>query len=272
MKLYSISRAIIFGTALAMLASTTHADTPAPTPIKTKELASAPSEYSSVAGTDYRLHPFKAKDAAGHPLTDVPANIVDVFNRVGEWDAPKYSEPPAIAYPIPADIRDQIQLFYASGPGWVVVPKGWAIHRAAEGADGNAVFSFLSPKGREGGWLEIESIPACMGCMYSAADGIILGAHAGLEGITEDGAPEPTLVPKPESMTHPTACLAVFSYRVKPSLTVHAVVFLGHAEEPTETDEEGASLYIAMPDANAKLAEFIAGYFQRMHTDCAGVD
>ncbi len=274
MRLYSLSRVAMLCGVLAAFTSFAHADTQPPaSPAKPKELPSKLGDETSVAGTDYRLHPFIAKDAVGHPLTDVPANIVDVFSGAGDWDAPKYNGSLAMTYAIPADIRDRIQLFYVSSLGWIVVPKGWVIHSAGVGADGSADYEFAPPPATgEVGWLEIDSAGGCVGCMYSLADGLVPAAHAKLEEMMDDGTPEPTLDPKPESMTHPTPCMAVLRYRTKPSLTVNAVVFLGHTEEMSETDEEGASLYIALPDASAKLAAFITGFFQKTYADCAGVD
>lgn len=271
------SKALVAGVfALLLAASGANADpdssAPAPAPSNTRELLSAVSSQSSVAGEDYRLHAVTAKDSAGRPLNDVPANIVDVFNGAGEWSSPKYSEPPPIAEPIAADMLSQIQLFYAIGNGWMLVPRGWVLHRAAEGADGSTEFEFISSSSSTEGWEVFTTAGACMGCMYAEGDGIIPGAHDRLEEIIDDGAPEPKLHPAPDLITHPTPCMAVFSYRIKPLLTVHAIVFLGHAEEMSETDEEAQTQYLAMRDTSKKLAEFITAYFQKANSACSGVD
>ena len=271
------SKALVVGM-FALLAITSGASAkpepsaPAAAPNNTRELPSALSGETSVVGKDYRLHAVTAEDSAGHPLNDVPASIVDVFTGAGEWDSPKYSEAPAIEGSVPADMQAQIQLFYAAGSGWMLVPRGWILRRAAVGADGSAAFEFAPANPGAAGWEGIDTAGACMGCMYADGDGIVPGAHARLEEIVDDGEPEPKLHPTPDSMTHPTECMTVFRYRIKSELTVHAVVFLGHHEEESETDEEATTQYLAMPDKDSKLAEFITSYFQNMNAACSGVD
>lgn len=271
------SRALVAGV-FALLAITLGASAkpdssaPAAAPNNTRELPSALSGETSVVGKDYRLHAVTAKDSAGHPLNDVPANTVDVYTGAGGWDSPKYSEVPAIVEAVPADMRAQIQLFYAAGSGWMLVPRGWILRRAAVGADGSSAFEFAPGNPGVAGWEAFDTAGACMGCMYADGDGIIPGAHARLEEIVDDGAPEPKLHPAPDSMTHPTQCMTVFRYHIKSELTAHAVVFLGHHEEESETDEEAMTQYLAMPDKDSKLAEFITSYFQNVNVACSGVD
>lgn len=236
-----------------------------------RNLPIALNKHPSIAGKDYRLHAVIAQDSAGHPLSDVPAEIIEVYTGALNWNSPRYSKLPPIDS-LTADSRAQLQLFYAAGIGWMLVPRGWTVHRAAEGADGSDVYEFTPSTPGMPGWEAYSSAGGCVGCIYSMADGIIPGAHDKLEEIIEDGAKEPKLYPVPDSVTHPTPCMAMFSYRIKPPLIVHAAVFLGHAEEVSETDEEALALYAALPDTNNKLAEFVVAYFQNVNSACSGVD
>jgi hypothetical protein len=235
----------------------------------TVPLEGPPTCAASVVGVEYRLRDFKALDGAKRAVTDVPATLLDVMNGLGEWEAPRPEEAPAFTVPIPAALRSQIALFYSNVGGWMIVPRGWVVHSAGVGVNGNSGFTFVAPTGAKDGWMGHRTAPACMGCMYSEADGIIPGAHQGWVDLMTKGVadskvptsqgPESLLVPTPDAITHPDACTAILRYRVPSSPPVHAFVYLGH---PGAADLIMSKLQVALPDTKSTLADFIIGIFQ----------
>jgi hypothetical protein len=245
----------------------------------TVNLEGPPTYAASVVGVDYRLHDFKALDGAGHPITDVPATLLDVMTGGGDWDAPKPDEVPAFTVAIPTAFRSQVALSYSAASGWVIVPRGWIVHGAAVGVDGTSGFTFVAPTGAKDGWMGRRTAPACMGCMYGGADGIIPGAHQRLVDLMTTGLadlkapksqePEPRLVPTPDAMTHPNACTALLRYHVPSSPPVRAFVYLGR---PGDGDLIMSNLYVALPDTKSTLADFVIRTFQKTYAVCRAGD
>jgi hypothetical protein len=56
---------------------------------------------------------------------------------------------------------------YYHSYGWILVPRGWSLIRAASGADGSETLTFAPPHGR--GYIRFESAGACVGCALMSA-------------------------------------------------------------------------------------------------------
>ncbi|MFC5742464.1 DUF4850 domain-containing protein [Dyella tabacisoli] len=228
------------------------------------QLAGAPSRFSSVEGRDYRLVAAHPKDASGQVLTDIPAWRIDVRDSEGEWEENSDAKLPAWQPSIPAALRPHITLMHANAVGWIIVPRGWRVQRAVVGDDGNAIFNFIAPAGAATGWLTLEEIPACMGCMYSAADGILPDAHKLHDALMETSTPKPTLSPKPDSLSYPNRCTARLAYRPAQSPAVQAVLMLDQRSDPNFS-----AIYAALPGDQVALTNFILATHRTAHTDCA---
>ena len=225
-------------------------------------------QLKSEAGKDYRLRDFTAKDAAGKPL-GMPAQVIEMSYGDGEWTSLDSKDIPAFTDELPEEMRSRLQLFYTPGLGWVLVPRGWKVQRAAEGEDTTGRFTFVAPTGAKDGWLITDVVPACMGCMYMDTDGLLPSSHQRLidMDIAEPGSKPAQVIPTPDSMSHPNPCTAVFSYHKPPSPPVQAVVFLG--EETPDSDAGEQTLYLALPEKDSKLAEFLITRFRQHVTSCA---
>lgn len=229
----------------------------------------APSEASL---KNFRMHEFVAKGAIGQPLTNVPAALLDILSGMGDWDTPDPRKVPAFMADIPTDLRGQLQIFYKDdGVGWIVVPRGWKVWRAVEGADGNEWFTFVAPTGPKDGWMITGNVPGCQGCMYSDADGLIPGAHKVLidDQIADAGTPTAKVVPTPDSISHPNDCTAVLTYHKAHSPPVRAVVFVGIPVAGGDPSER--SLYLALPAVKSKVSDFIVDNFRKLTSSCGGV-
>ncbi|MGH8397263.1 MAG: DUF4850 domain-containing protein [Gammaproteobacteria bacterium] len=236
-------------------------------------LPSPPSGPKERDLKQFRLHEFVAKDAAGHRITGVPATLIDVFSGLGEWESVSPDKVPPFTYFLPDDMRDQIQLFYMDDElGWILVPRGWKVHRAAEGADGTERFTFVAPTGAKYGWLDLSYVPGCMGCMYWDTDGLIPDAHKGLidMGLAAPSSKPAKLVPTPDSISHPDPHTAIFRYHISSSPPVRAMVFLG--PETQEGDVVERALYLALPTSKTKLVDCITDYYFGTGVVCNGVD
>ena len=113
----------------------------------TPTLNGPPTHYNSVEGKDFRLTPAHPKDAAGKRVTDLPATRIDVFDGFGEWEQTADAALLIFDQAIPAALRSQVQLFHANATGWLLVPRGWRVRRAAVGVDGTLAFSFIAANG-----------------------------------------------------------------------------------------------------------------------------
>ncbi|HKT31195.1 MAG TPA: DUF4850 domain-containing protein [Gammaproteobacteria bacterium] len=235
-------------------------------------LPGPPSVPSEASLKNFHLHDFVARDATGQPLTNMPAALIDILSGTGDWDTTNPSKVPALIIDIPTDLREQLQIFYKdNGVGWVIVPRGWKVWRAVEGVDGNEWFTFVSPAGPNDGWMITGDVPACIGCMYSDADGLIPGAHQVLIDfkIADAGTSPARIVPTPASISHPNDCTAVLTYHKAQSPPVRAVVFVGIPAAGGDPSE--VALYLALPAGMSKVAEFIADNFKKLTTSCGGV-
>ncbi|WP_266158476.1 DUF4850 domain-containing protein [Dyella silvatica] len=227
------------------------------------QLAGAPSRYSSTEGRDYRLTAIHPKDASGQLLTDIPSWRIDLNDAEGDWEEPN-ANLPALQPAIPAALRNQIALVHTNAVGWIIIPRGWRVQRAIVGEDGNAIFNFIAPTGAADGWLTLEEIPACLGCMYRAAEGIFPDAHKQLDGLLGTSTPKPTLSPQPDSLSHPDRCTARLTYQPSKSPTVQAVMVLDQQGDPSL-----AAMYAALPASQTALTQFLITRYRSTQPSCA---
>jgi hypothetical protein len=226
-------------------------------------LAGAPSQFSSSEGRDYRLAAVHPKDASGHVLADIPSWRIDLHDGEGDWEEPN-TELPALQPEIPVALRSQVSLVHANAVGWIVIPRGWRVQRAVVGVDGNAIFNFVAPTGAADGWLTLEEIPACLGCMFGAADGIFPDVHKQLDALMETSTPKPTLSPKPDVLSRPDRCTARLAYQPPKSPAVQAVIVLDQHGDPSL-----GALYAALPVSQAALSQFMLARFRSTQPTCA---
>lgn len=228
-----------------------------------RALTGPPSRYISVQGKDYRLAPAHPRDAAGKSLADIHATRIEVRDSEGEWETVTDAELPALTLATPPDLRDKLDWFYASATGWLAVPRGWKPLRTAVGVDGNTIFSFVAPEGAEAGWMSWELLPACLGCIYQAAQGVFPGAHKQLDALMETSTPEPVLDPKPDQLQRLDRCTARLAYQLPKSPPVRSLLVLDQTGDPFYRE-----LALAMPAASTPVADFLLAAFKDAHGGC----
>lgn len=248
------------GTALLLLAAGTGIATAADGP--RRSLTGPPTHYIDVAGKDYRLAPAHPHDAAGHPL-DIRATRIEVKDSEGEWETLRDADIPVLTIAVPPELRDKLDWFYADATGWLAVPRGWKPQRTAVGVDGNTVFSFAAPEGTEAGWMSWELLPACLGCIYEAAQGVFPGAHKQLDALRETSTPEPVLDPKPDELQRLDRCTVRAAYPLPKSPPVRALMVLDQTGDPFYRE-----LAIAMPASSNAVADFLLASFKDAHGGC----
>jgi len=228
-----------------------------------RSLTTPPTRYVSTPGKDYRLAPAHPHDAAGKPLADIHAMRIEVKDGEGEWETVADADLPALAITVPPELHDKLDWFYAGATGWLAVPRGWKPVRSAVGVDGNTVFSFAAPEGVEAGWMSWALFPACLGCIYEAAQGVFPGAHKQLDTLLETSTPEPVLDPKPDELQRVDRCTARLAYRLPKSPPVRSLMVLDQTGDPFYRE-----LAIAMPASSAAVADFLLASFKRAHGGC----
>lgn len=101
----------------------------------------------------------------------IPAYVISVADATG--DAGDFATPPLTA----ADMRVQGSVSadtagalaaYQTNVGWLLVPRGWRVTRAAVGVDNSSVYAFKAPSGA-GQIVSQDSGGACVGCAFSLA-------------------------------------------------------------------------------------------------------
>ena len=228
-----------------------------------RALTGPPSHYVSRQGEDFRLVPAHPRDSAGRALTGVPAARIELKDEEGDWAATRDADIPPFTAPLADDIRPQVQLFYADATGWLVVPRGWKPQRTAVGMDGNTVFSFTAPEGAAAGWMSWTLYPACLGCIYEAAQGLFPGAHRQLDALMETRTPDPALEPRPDTLERIDRCTVRFAYKLPASPPVRAMAVFDQTTDPFYRE-----FAIALPDARSTLAAFLLASFQSAHGGC----
>lgn len=253
---------------------TAEARTPSLIADKVHNLPTPPITTRPVSERYVHIKPYVARNAKGQSIR-ASAYIIDIYTGALGWESPKPLQVPPFYFSIPKTLHGQFALYYTQEFGWVVVPSNWVLVSAGVGADGGGNLAFVEPdtssesKSGEHGWMIINfSLGNLVG--FGEADGVIPGAHeAMLEGWPEfQKGPPPTLVPKPETMQYPNPCTAVFSYRIPNSPVVRAFVYFGPTIEPVWRDKSMSEIYLALPDSQSILANFILKTF-RSYFECA---
>lgn len=228
-----------------------------------RELRTAP-QLRSEPGVDYMLH---VTSVAGTTVT-----LIDVHGGVGDWVRVDPAKLPPLPAAPPKPTKDAPQWFYGEVVGWMAVPGGWRVQRAAIGADGGTDYTFVAPEGTAKGWLTYTVIPACVGCQLEEAAGLLPGAGERMGTFAE--APEIRLGqtnPVMSWQSHPDDCTALFRYR-SGGLNVQAAV-LSSAPFSALDDQKGADLsvadlYIAVPAPDAAVATYLLDTFRQTFRAC----
>ena len=228
-----------------------------------RALTEPPSRYVSRQGEDFRLVPAHPRDGAGRAVAGLPASLIEVKDQEGEWETLRDADTLPFTVSLPDDIRRRTQLFYASATGWLVVPRGWKPLRTAVGVDGNTVFSFVAPQGAAAGWLTWTFYPACLGCIYEAAQGLFPGAHKQLDALMETHTPEPDVEPKPDLLEHVDRCTVRLAYRLPAPPAVRSIVVFDQSGDPFYRE-----FSVALPSSQSTLADFLLASFQDAHGGC----
>lgn len=228
-----------------------------------RTLTGAPTHYLSTPGKDYRLSPAHPHDAAGKPLAEVHALRIEVKDGEGEWETVSDADMPALATAVPPELRDKLDWYYANATGWLAVPRGWKPQRTAVGVDGNTIFSFVAPDGAEAGWMSWELLPACLGCIYEAAQGVFPGAHKQLDTLMETSTPEPVLEPKPDELQRLDRCTTRLAYRLPKSPAVRSLLVLDQTGDPFYRE-----LALAMPASSTAVADYLLASFKDRYGGC----
>lgn len=219
------------------------------------------SAQRSILGTDFRLHPYRAKGMGGKIL-DVPANLLDIPSGTGGWISPEPNSVPAFPVLLPRNMHNRIQLFYSGEKGspemWLVVPRDWVIWNAGNGADGSFSFQFIAASGLTSGWMQVSGQGGCAGCMPEVVSG--LGIPAAERAFKDNEFPplNAKLWPKPSALVHPDACAALLTYKTGKN-TIHGAVLL-YVDDSDQADGT-ESVYISLPDHESTLGRFIATTF-----------
>jgi hypothetical protein len=226
-------------------------------------LIGPPVHYVSKQGEDYRLSAAHPRDAAGKAVAGLPATRIAVPDEEGGWDDGEAAELPSMALDIPAALRDRMQLFHADALGWIAVPRGWRVQRTAVGMDGTTVFSFVAPQGPSAGWMSLTEIPACLGCIYEAAQGLFPGAHKQLDELMESRSPEPVLDPKPEKLERLDRCTVRVDYTPPQSPQARLLAIYQQQGDPSFSE-----LTVAVPSELAAYADYALAAFRHGHDAC----
>lgn len=226
-----------------------------------RELPSTP-ELQSAPGTDYTVRTA--------PFAGLTVTLIDVHSGAGDWTRPELAKLPALPSPAPS-AKDAVQWFYAGVAGWMAVPAGWRVQRAAIGADANARYTFVAPEGAESGWVTYAVIPACEECLLQEAEGLLPGA--GEQLAARHDAPPINLGqtnPVMSWQSRPDDCTALFRYR-SAGLTVHAAILSSVSVSVSDAGKGAlalADVYAALPAAKSTLAEYLVGSFRQAFPAC----
>ncbi len=227
-----------------------------------RELRSSPQMQSS-AGTDYVLRTA--------PFGGLTVTLIDVQSGTGDWVKPDASKLPAL--PAASSVAPKalsVQWFYGDAAGWMPVPAGWRVQRAVIGADGNTIYTFAAPAGASAGWVTYTVIPACESCILQSAAGLLPGAGERLAAMNQ----QPTINlgqtnPVMSWQSRPDDCSLLFRYR-SGSFTVRAAVLssVSMAMDDTKGGLSLADVYVALPEGQAALADYLVGRFQQAFPAC----
>lgn len=256
-----------------MIGPGVYAETPdsASPQVQTLPTSQSLADVPAVLGRDYRLRTFKAKNASGEVM-GVPAHLLSIASAAGGWMSPDPSIVPHVTSTIPRRFRDKVQLFYSEITGWIMVPRGWQVWDAENGADGSLRLEFAQPSSSHTNWIEIGSEGGCYGCMLDDAAGFVPRAtlvKAGYQRGLGYTSPNVALDPKPSTLIHPDPCSALLTYSSGGAVVHGVVLLLTYDGDPAGFED----LYIALPPNEAKLGRFISKAFlttqrKRSTDDC----
>ncbi|QNK03261.1 DUF4850 domain-containing protein [Dyella telluris] len=227
-----------------------------------RELPGAP-ESRSAAGADYVL---RSVPFAGQTVT-----LLDLHAGGHDWTRPDAAKLPALPAASPASMKEPVQWFYGAEAGWMAVPAGWQVQRAAIGADGGTQYVFTAPDGASGGWVSYDVLPVCVGCILADANGLLPNAG---EQLAELGSPAFDLGqtnPVISWQSRPDDCTLLFRYR-SGGFTVRAAVQSSVAIAATGSAQRGAlalaEVYAALPASKSSTADFMVASFRQAFPAC----
>ncbi|MEO7066320.1 MAG: hypothetical protein ABI114_05400 [Rhodanobacter sp.] len=225
------------------------------------------ADIAAARATNYTVRIATAADFMGQLPQGIPAWQVRLTKTdVGDNPLPPAAvAPPAFIAKIPTKFRSKIALFQGDDlMRWQVVPKGWHLQNAVEGADGTSGITFVAPDGASHGWLTIGYSPANMTNILSGGEGLFPSAHRRFDAFFHVQTPAVTLVPKPDALTHPNRCTARLSYR-SGNLVVKGLQLW----QPMQLDRAHVShdpyligIYVALPARDVALQNFLVKAFQ----------
>ena len=223
----------------------------------------SPPQLQSSAGTDYALRVA--------PFGGLTVTLIDVHAGAGDWIKPDANKLPPLPPAGPASSKGpSMQWFYGDAVGWMPVPSGWHVQRAVIGADGNTLYTFAAPDGASAGWVTYAVIPACESCILQSAAGLLPGAGERLATMNQQpainlGQTNPVM----SWQSRPDDCSLLFRYRTG-SFTVRAAVLssVSMAMDDTKGDLSLADVYVALPERQAALADYMVGRFQQAFPAC----
>jgi len=225
-----------------------------------RELPSTP-ELKSAPGSDYALRVV--------PFAGASVTVIDVHSGLGDWSRPDAGKLPAL--PPPPSGKDAVQWFYGDIAGWMAVPAGWRLQRAAIGADATSRYTFVAPDGAASGWVTYAVIPACEECLLQEAEALLPGAGEQLAARHDASAINLGQTnPVMSWQSRPDDCTALFRYR-SAGLTVHAALLSSVPVAALDTGKGTLALvdvYAALPPAKAALADYLVGSFRQAFAAC----
>jgi hypothetical protein len=139
----------VFIVAASMLATTAHAQSPG------AGFETRPAGTLLVNdGVRIPAYVIAVEDAAGHP---------------GDLIAPELS---GLDMTVHKDLPEESAKYlsaYWTNTGWMLVPRGWLLVKAAVGADNSSAYEFKEPNGGKGRLSANDSGGACLGCALGLA-------------------------------------------------------------------------------------------------------
>lgn len=234
-----------------------------PEPLRgTRHLPEPPDGSASRLDSDYRLVAVSARGPDGQVIDDVPAFRIALNGGFGDWVAA--DSVPTLKRDIPAKLRAQLALYLTPLGDWLVVPRDWKIFQGALGGDGGTDISFVAPAGIRAGWMHWTAHPACVGCIYAAAESVFPQAHRRLDELLSRDTPEPLLSPNPERLKLADRCTANLAWRSPGSPPVRAIMYL--VDDPY--DAQFRQLVIASAPSRTGTVDLALAEFRESLPSC----
>ncbi len=132
----------------------------------------ATTAHAQLQSTDPR---FETRSAGTLLLNDgvrIPAYVIaveDAAGNPGDLIVPELSGQDITAH---KDVPEELARYlsaYGTNTGWMLVPRGWLLVKAAVGTDNSSVYEFNEPNGGKGRLAANDSGGACLGCALSLA-------------------------------------------------------------------------------------------------------